>query len=316
MSVWPKHEARLIGDLYGGKKMRNETAPCKECEGARAMLGDAAVSPEAAASTVDAAEVAKFAALAAEWWDPHGPLRPLHKLNPVRLGFIRDEAEKAFGTLVSSVDGSRLPGGGSASPPSTPPARRPLSGLTLLDIGCGGGLVSEPMARLGARVTGVDAAPEGIGAARARAEQSGLAIDYRVATAEALAAAGEAFDIVVALEIVEHTADPTLFLTTCARLVAPRGLLVVSTLNRTPRAFALGVVGAEYILGWLPRGSHDWSKFLRPDEVAAPLRDAGMEVGDPVGMTWSLANGEWGLSRDASINYLLAARGSAVSSSA
>jgi 2-polyprenyl-6-hydroxyphenyl methylase/3-demethylubiquinone-9 3-methyltransferase len=164
------------------------------------------------------------------------------------------------------------------------------------------------MARLGARVTGVDAAPQGIGAARAHAEQSGLAIDYRVASAEALSAAGETFDIVLALEIVEHTADPTLFLTTCAQLVAPGGLLVVSTLNRTPQAFALGVMGAEYVLGWLPRGTHDWSKFLRPEEVAAPLRDVGMEVGEPVGMTWSPASGEWSLSRDARVNYLLAAR--------
>ncbi len=188
-------------------------------------------------------------------------------------------------------------------------SRRPLEGLSLLDVGCGGGLVSEPLARLGARVTGVDAAEAGVGAARAHAAQSGLEIDYRVGTAEGLLDAGEGpYDVVLALEIVEHVADPDGFLRTCARLVAPGGLLVVSTLNRTPKAFALAIVGAEHVLRWLPRGTHDWSRFMRPEEVAAPLKAEGLAPDKPVGVVFRPLAGVWRISGDVSVNYMLTAR--------
>jgi 2-polyprenyl-6-hydroxyphenyl methylase/3-demethylubiquinone-9 3-methyltransferase len=251
-------------------------------------MSGATDAPTAEAS-VDPQEIRKFAAMAAEWWDPKGKFRPLHVLNPLRLGFIRDAVVETRGLDAE--------------------ARRPLQGLRLLDIGCGGGLVCEPMARLGAVVTGIDASDAGVAVARAHAAQSGLAIDYRVATAEALVAAGEAaFDVVLALEIVEHVADPDAFLATCARLVAPGGLLVVSTLNRTPKAFALAIVGAELVLRWLPRGTHDWSKFLKPEEVAAPLAEQGLAVGETVGVAYDPVAGIWRLSRDASVNYMLTAR--------
>jgi 2-polyprenyl-6-hydroxyphenyl methylase/3-demethylubiquinone-9 3-methyltransferase len=240
-------------------------------------------------ASVDRDELRKFAAMADEWWNPRGKFRPLHVLNPLRLGFIRDAVVSARGL--------------------DPAARQPLLGLRLLDIGCGGGLVCEPMARLGADVTGIDASDAGVAAARAHAAQSGLAIDYRVATAETLVAAGEAaFDAVLALEIVEHVTDPAAFLRTCARLVAPGGLLVVSTLNRTPKAFALAIVGAEYVLGWLPRGTHDWSKFLKPEEVAAPLREQGLAIEEPVGVVFDPIAGVWRLAGDTGVNYMLTAR--------
>jgi 2-polyprenyl-6-hydroxyphenyl methylase/3-demethylubiquinone-9 3-methyltransferase len=251
-------------------------------------MSGATDAPTADAS-VDPHEIRKFAALAAEWWDPKGKFRPLHVLNPLRLGFIRDAVVEARGL--------------------DPAARRPLEGLRLLDIGCGGGLVSEPMARLGGAVTGIDAASESIAAARAHAEAGGVAVDYRATTAETLAESGVApFDVVLALEIVEHVADPKSFLATCAQLVTPGGLLIVSTFNRTPKAFALAIVGAEWMLGWLPRGTHDWSKFLKPEEIAAPLRAEGFEVGEVVGVAYDPVSGEWRLSRDTGVNYMLTAR--------
>lgn len=237
-----------------------------------------------AETTVDPAEVARFAALAERWWDPEGEFRPLHRLNPVRLAYVRDRLIGHFGR--------------------DPRAMTPLDGLALLDVGCGGGLISEPMARLGARVTGIDAAERNIAIAIAHAAESGLAIDYRHATVEDLAAAGERFDAVLALEIVEHVADPDLFLAACGEVLKPGGALVVSTLNRTPKAFALAIVGAEYVLRWLPRGTHDWRKFLRPSELAAGLRRSGLELADLTGLAYNPLNDKWTMARDLDVNYM------------
>jgi 2-polyprenyl-6-hydroxyphenyl methylase / 3-demethylubiquinone-9 3-methyltransferase len=241
-------------------------------------------------STVDSAEIARFAASAASWWDPSGEFRPLHQLNPVRLTFIRDRLAAHFGRDIR--------------------AAKPFAGLRLLDIGCGGGLVSEPMARLGASVTGIDAAGEALAVARAHAAGAGLDIDYREAAAEDLAATGESFDAVLALEIVEHVADPALFLAEAARLVRPGGAFVASTLNRTPKAFVFGIIGAEYLLRWLPRGTHQWRKFLRPSELAAGLRPHGLTAKEITGLSYSPLTGHWMLSRDIDVNYLVfAAKG-------
>ena len=248
-------------------------------------------APDAAAgatSSVNADEIAKFSAMADEWWDPRGKFRPLHKFNPVRLAYIRDTACRAFGR-----------------DPKTP---EPLKGLRLLDIGCGGGLVSEPMARLGAEVVGADAAERNVKTAAAHAARTGVAVDYRHTTAEALAAAGETFDIVLNLEVVEHVENPAAFLETCAGLVRPGGLTVVATLNRTTKAFALAIVGAEYVLRWLPRGTHEWSKFLKPEEVERPLTSAGLEVFDRRGVSFNPLLDEWRLSKDTAVNYMIAAR--------
>jgi 2-polyprenyl-6-hydroxyphenyl methylase/3-demethylubiquinone-9 3-methyltransferase len=236
-------------------------------------------------STVDGAEIARFAASAASWWDPSGEFRPLHQLNPMRLTFIRDRLAAHFGCDIGAI--------------------KPFAGLRILDIGCGGGLVSEPMARLGASVTGIDAAGEALVVARAHAAGAGLDIDYREAAAEDLAAAGESFDAVLALEIVEHVADPTLFLAAAARLVRPGGGFVAATLNRTPKAFIFGIIGAEYLLRWLPRGTHQWRKFLRPSELAAALRRHGLTASDISGLSYNPLAGRWVLSRDIDVNYLL-----------
>lgn len=238
-------------------------------------------------SSIDAAEVAKFEAMAAEWWDPKGKFKPLHMLNPVRLDYIAGQIAAEFARDRRSL--------------------RPFEGLRLLDIGCGGGLVSEPMARLGAGVTGADAAEGNIRIARLHAEQSGLKIDYRATTAEALLDAGERFDVVLALEIVEHVADPQAFVTTCARLLRPGGLLVASTLNRTPQSFAAAIVGAEWVMRWLPRGTHDWRRFIRPDDLAGMFAAAGVRVVDRAGMVFNPVTFGWSLSpRDLSVNYLMA----------
>jgi 2-polyprenyl-6-hydroxyphenyl methylase/3-demethylubiquinone-9 3-methyltransferase len=238
-------------------------------------------------ASADPAEIAHFATIAGAWWDPEGAFKPLHRLNPVRLGFIRDRLAARFGRDIC--------------------APRPFEGLRLLDIGCGGGLVAEPLARLGFTVTGVDAAAEGIEAARAHAAAHGLAIDYRHGTAEAVLAGGERFDVVTALEIVEHVVDPTSFVATIGALVAPGGAVVLSTLNRTAKSWALGIVGAEYVLRWIPRGTHRWSKFLRPSELAAAVRGAGLTLEDLAGMSFDPFMGEWSLSRDLGVNYLMLA---------
>lgn len=244
----------------------------------------AADGPGAAAASLDPAEVARFAALADRWWDEAGPLKPLHRINPARLAFIRDRVCRHFGT------------GGA----------RPLAGRTVLDIGCGGGLVTEPLARLGGAVTGLDAAEANVQAARRHAAQGGLAIDYRAATAEALAAEGAAFDLVVALEVIEHVADRDAFLDACAALVRPGGLIVFGTLSRTLRALLLAVIGAEYVLGWLPRGTHDWRRFIGPDALGGALRARGLVPEGLAGLGLSPLRG-WHLSRDTGVNYLLSA---------
>ena len=239
--------------------------------------------------SIDADEVAKFSAMAAEWWDPKGKFKPLHKFNPVRLGFIRDTACSHFGLDET--------------------ARKPLEGLRVLDIGCGGGLVSEPMARLGASVTGVDASEANIKTALTHAREGGLEIDYRAGTAEGLLEAGaEPFDIVLNLEVVEHVADPAQFMKDTAALLRPGGLMIAATLNRTPKAFALAIVGAEYVLRWLPPGTHEFSKFLTPAEVAAPLQMAGLETDRPQGVSYNPVSDSWRLSNDTKVNYMLVAR--------
>jgi len=239
--------------------------------------------------SIDPDEVAKFSAMAAEWWDPKGKFKPLHKFNPVRLGFIRDTACAHFG-----LDDK---------------ARKPLEGLRVLDIGCGGGLVSEPMARLGASVTGVDASEANIKTALTHAREGDLDIDYRAGTAEGLLEAGvEPFDIVLNLEVVEHVADPAQFMKDTAALLRPGGLMIAATLNRTPKAFALAIVGAEYVLRWLPPGTHEFSKFLTPAEVAAPLQMAGLETDRPQGVSYNPVSDSWRLSDDTKVNYMLVAR--------
>ncbi|HEX2890513.1 bifunctional 2-polyprenyl-6-hydroxyphenol methylase/3-demethylubiquinol 3-O-methyltransferase UbiG [Vineibacter terrae] len=240
------------------------------------------------ATTVDPAEVERFARIAEEWWDADGKFAPLHRLNPARIGFVRDRVAAHFNR--------------------DPLKPAPLAGLRLLDIGCGGGLVCEPMRRLGADVVGIDAAEQNVAVARLHAERMGLTIDYRADAAERLSAAGDAFDVVLALEVVEHVADPDLFLRCCADLVKPGGVLVLSTLNRTAKAFALGIVGAEYVLGWLPRGTHDWRKFLKPSMLARPLRAAGLTVEALAGLAYSPVTGRWRIDPDdLDVNYLMVA---------
>ena len=238
------------------------------------------------ASTVDPAEVERFARIAGEWWDPRGKFAPLHRLNPVRLGFIRDRAAAHW---------QRDPLSGT-----------PLHGLSVLDIGCGGGLICEPMARLGATVTGIDAAERNVTVARLHAAGQELAIDYRESTAEAMASGGAQFDIVLALEIVEHVSDVDLFLQSCGRLTKPGGLVFLSTLNRTAKAWALAIAGAEYALRWLPRGTHDWRKFLKPSEVVRGLRRAGVEPQEIAGVVYGPLSRTWSLNRnDLDVNYML-----------
>jgi 2-polyprenyl-6-hydroxyphenyl methylase/3-demethylubiquinone-9 3-methyltransferase len=239
-------------------------------------------------SSVDPAEIARFAALADDWWDPNGKFRPLHRFNPVRLGFIRDRLVGHFGRDSASL--------------------APLTGLRLLDIGCGGGLVAEPMARLGATVVGVDATEKNIRVAALHAERQGLSIDYRNMTAEELVARGERFDIILNLEVVEHVAALQPFIASCGALLAPGGAMIVATLNRTAKAWALAIVGAEYVLGWLPRGTHDWKKFVRPAELATALRRSGLAIAELTGVGYDPLGGEWSLSRDLAVNYMVYAR--------
>jgi 2-polyprenyl-6-hydroxyphenyl methylase/3-demethylubiquinone-9 3-methyltransferase len=244
--------------------------------------------PQAAErDTVDPAEIAKFERMAADWWSPTGQFRPLHKLNPARIAFIRDVAATHFSRDMQ--------------------AGRPLAGLGLLDIGCGGGILSEPMTRLGAATVGIDPSDTNIGIARAHAAKAGLAVDYRAATAETLAAAGERFDIVLAMEVVEHVADVPAFVATCAALVKPGGLLFLATINRTPKAFALAIVGAEYLLRWLPRGTHQYSRLVRPAELEAAFHAAGLEANEKTGIVYDPLADTWSRSSDMDVNYMVAA---------
>ena len=239
------------------------------------------------ASTVDQDEVARFAALADEWWDPRGRMAPLHKLNPARLAYIRDQLCRHFGRDAKRLDC--------------------LAGLRLLDIGSGGGLLSEPLARIGAQVVGVDPAAKNIAAARLHAEENEVAVDYRVGTAEILADAGERFDVVLAMEVVEHVTDANLFVRRCAEMVRPGGLMTLATLNRTLKSFALAIVGAEYILGWLPRGTHRWDRFVTPNELEIALELAGLRVIDERGVIYDLFADRWQLARDTDVNYMVTA---------
>ncbi len=242
---------------------------------------------EAATKTIDPAEVAKFEAMAAEWWDPNGKFKPLHMLNPCRLDYIVTQIASQFGRDLK--------------------APRPFEGLRLLDIGCGGGLLSEPMARLGATVIGADAAERNIPVAKLHAEQSGLEIDYRHCAAEDLAAAGEQFDIVLAMEIIEHVSDTQSFVNTCAGLLKPGGLMIMSTLNRNPKSYLVAIVGAERVMRWLPVGTHEWKKFVTPDELYDLIRNAALDPVDRKGMVFNPIGWSWSLSdRDLSVNYVTA----------
>lgn len=239
------------------------------------------------ATTINEQEVARFAALAEEWWDPAGKFRPLHKFNPVRLAYIRSQMIDHF-----KLDGTK---------------RDPLKGLDILDIGCGGGLLCEPMARLGANVTGADAAERNVRIATLHAKQSDLPINYRATTSETLAAEGAQFDVVLNMEVVEHVDDVPLYLKSCADLVKPGGLMFVATINRTAKAFALAIVGAEYVLNWLPKGTHSYKKFLTPDEISSQLKQNGMTIRDKSGVSYAPLQDEWRKSRDMSVNYMLLA---------
>lgn len=238
-------------------------------------------------STIDPAEVARFDAIAKTWWDPRGPMAVLHKFNPIRLAFVRDLACARFGR--------------------DPKTLRSLEGLTLVDIGCGGGVLSEPLARLGAQVTGLDPAPTNIAVASAHAQQSGVTIDYRQETIEALVAEGKRFDIVLAMEVVEHVADVEAFVDACCKAVKPGGLLVMATLNRTLKSYALAIVGAEYVLRWLPRGTHDWNRFVTPDELGNAIEANGLELGESTGVVYNPLADRWSMARDMDVNYMLAA---------
>jgi 2-polyprenyl-6-hydroxyphenyl methylase / 3-demethylubiquinone-9 3-methyltransferase len=242
---------------------------------------------EAQRTTIDRDEVERFSALAAEWWNPNGKFRPLHKFNPVRLAYIRDQVAARFGR--------------------DPRAAKPFEGLRILDIGCGGGLLCEPMARLGADVVGVDASETNIEVARLHAAENRVKVDYRAGTAEELAEAGESFDVVLNMEVVEHVADVGFFVDKCAQMVRPGGIMFVATINRTLKALGLAIFGAEYILRWLPRGTHEYSRLVRPEELEKALSAAGMTVVDRTGVSYNPLADRWQRSRDMDVNYMLLA---------
>ena len=247
---------------------------------------DAVIDDQAQGASVDPEDVARFSRIAAEWWDPKGKFAPLHRFNPVRLRFIRDQALTRFGRDSDT--------------------RAPFEGLRLLDIGCGGGLLSEPMCRLGFAVTGVDASARNIGTASAHAAEMGLAIDYQCSTAEALVAAGtERFDVILNMEVIEHVADPGQFLRDTAALLAPGGIMVLATLNRTLKALAMAKIGAEYVLRWLPPGTHDWSQFLKPEEIRGFLEGEPVAVQGPFGVMYNPLADSWRLGPDVSMNYMM-----------
>lgn len=241
----------------------------------------------AAPSTIDQTEVDRFSAMASEWWDPNGKFRPLHKFNPVRLTYIRDRVAEHFDR--------------------DPKSPQPLAGLRFLDIGCGGGLLCEPIARMGAEIVGADASQTNIEIARIHAAKSGVAVDYRAETAENLAANGEMFDVVLNMEVVEHVADVDLFLSSCAQMVKPGGLMFIATINRTFKALTLAIVGAEYVLRWLPRGTHQYEKLVRPGEIEQPLAASGMTIADRTGVFYNPLSDSWNLSRDMDVNYMMLA---------
>lgn len=242
----------------------------------------------AAVPSLDPSEVAKFSAMAAEWWNPKGKFGVLHVFNPVRLQFIKEQVTARLGR--------------------DPLEREPFQGLRFLDIGCGGGLLTEPMSRLGAAITGVDPSEKNIKTATVHRDEMGLAIDYRVGTAEDLAAAGEQFDVILNMEVIEHVADPVAFTRTCASMLKPGGLMFVATLSRTLKSFGLAIIGAEYVLGWLPKGTHQWEKFITPAELKGWLADNGLTVKEELGVTYSPFTRAWKVSRDMDVNYMLVAQ--------
>lgn len=240
-------------------------------------------------TTIDPSEVAKFEAMAAEWWNPNGKFRPLHLMNPCRLDYITGQIAAEYGRDLTKP--------------------LPFAGLRILDIGCGGGLLSEPMARLGAEVVGADAAPRNIPVAQVHAQASGLSIDYRFTTAEDLAAAGEQFDVVLNMEVVEHVSDPLAYLTACHDLLKSGGIMLCSTLNRNPKSYLMAIIGAEWVMRWLPKGTHDWAKFITPDELYALINRAGLTPVDRKGMVFNAISWGWSLSaRDLSVNYVTTSR--------
>lgn len=241
----------------------------------------------AATESIDPGEISRFSAMAEEWWDANGPMRPLHRLNPTRLAYIKARLAEHFSREANAADS--------------------LDGLRVLDVGCGAGLVAEPLTRMGATVTGIDPSEEIVAAARLHAADGGLAIDYRATTAEALAAAGEQFDVVTILEVVEHVNDVPAFVATVAALVRPGGIVVASTINRTLKAFALAIVGAEYVLRWLPPGTHSYAKLVTPRELAAAFTAAGLEPGDETGVIYVPVADQWRLGRDMDVNYMMTA---------
>jgi 2-polyprenyl-6-hydroxyphenyl methylase / 3-demethylubiquinone-9 3-methyltransferase len=243
--------------------------------------------PATARTTVDDAEIERFSRLAAEWWNPNGKFKPLHKFNPVRLTYIREQVLERFGR--------------------DPRAARPFKGLRFLDIGCGGGLLCEPMARLGADIVGADASATNIEVAKLHADESGLTIDYRATTAEALAGAGEQFDVILNMEVVEHVADVELFIEACGRMLKPGGIMFVATINRTLKALGLAIIGAEYVLRWLPKGTHQYEKLVRPEELEAALGKAGMSVAETTGVFYNPFTDSWNKSRDTDVNYMVLA---------
>jgi 2-polyprenyl-6-hydroxyphenyl methylase / 3-demethylubiquinone-9 3-methyltransferase len=243
--------------------------------------------PATARTTIDDAEVERFSRLAAEWWNPNGKFKPLHKFNPVRLTYIREQVLERFDR--------------------DPKATRPFKGLRFLDIGCGGGLLSEPMARLGADVVGADASATNIEVAKLHADEGGLEIDYRATTAEALADAGEKFDVILNMEVVEHVADVELFIEACGRMLKPGGIMFVATINRTLKALGLAIIGAEYVLRWLPKGTHQYEKLVRPEELDAALQKAGMSIAETTGVFYNPFTDSWNKSRDIDVNYMVLA---------
>jgi 2-polyprenyl-6-hydroxyphenyl methylase/3-demethylubiquinone-9 3-methyltransferase len=245
------------------------------------------INRHSGAASIDPDEVEQFARLGAQWWNPRGPMAALHKFNPVRLGYIRDEATAHFSRDPRNLDS--------------------LSGLRILDIGCGGGILAEPLARLGAQVVGADPSEENIAVATAHAKDSGVSVDYRATTAEDLAAQREQFDIVLAMEVVEHVTNVDQFVATCAAMVKPGGLMIAATLNRTMKSFALAIVGAEYILRWLPRGTHRWDKFVTPEELERALAAGGLNVTAERGVIYNLLADRWQLSDDMDVNYMMVA---------
>lgn len=249
-------------------------------------------SPETASEraegpSIDPADVARFSAQAAQWWDPKGPFAPLHRFNPARLRFVRDRVAEHYGL--------------------NPNTRAPFAGLSLIDIGCGGGLLAEPMRRMGFEVTALDASSENIGTARAHAEQVGLDIRYKASTVEQMVEAGEGlFDVVLTMEVIEHVADPEAFVRACSQLVKPGGIMIVATLNRTLKGLLLGKFAAEYVLRWVPAGTHNWKQFLKPDEIRDMLKDEPLTVTGPFGLSYNPLNDKWS-EGDADINYMMVA---------